>query len=198
MKPILPILTGIVLGAVSTSLHAALFSLQPPTQSVAVGATIEISVNVSGLGAGAAPSLSVFDLDLTYDAAVLQFDSLAFGDPGLGDQLDLAALGSLKGSDGSLAGVVNHFEVSFDPPALLDSSQPGAFTLSVIRFTALSLGNSPLGLVVKEVGDALGDPLAVSVESGSVTVVPEPTATGLVLAFGLSTWAVFARRRSRR
>ena len=202
MKTIAPVLAGIVLAAVSVSLQAALLTIQPPTKSVAVGVTFEVAVTVSGLGVGAAPSLSVFDLDLTYDAGLLQFDSLTFGDPVLGDQLDLStpAQGTLTASGSPVPGVVNHFELSFDAPATLDSLQPDAFTLSVFRFTALSAGVSPLDLVVNSFGDSPGAPLDATVQGGSVTVtvVPEPTLTGLVFALGPATWVVLRRRKARR
>lgn len=197
MKTNIPVLAGFLLGAVPAATQAALLSLHPDPASVGVGASVEVALTVSGLGAGSAPSLSVFDVDLTYDPAVLQFDSVAFGDPVLGDQLDLSGLGTITGLDGSVAGAVNHFEVSLDLPADLDALQAGAFTLSVFRFTALSPGVSPLNLSINSLGDALGDPLGAQWEGARLTVIPEPASAGLWFAIGSAAWIVFRRGRAR-
>jgi hypothetical protein len=176
------------LGSVLSSAQAAVLRVEPPGQSILPGATVQLALTVSGLGAGTAPSLGVFDLDLSYNAAVLQFDSVSFGDPTLGDQLDLMGFGSLTAVDASVAGVVNLFELSLDLAGDLDFLQAEAFTLSVFTFTALGPGVSALALGIHSLGDSLGDPLAASATGGSVTVVPEPAMSGLVLALGAIAW----------
>lgn len=197
MKNITPVLTSVLLAGVLLSIQAAMISFQPASQSVAVGSTLNVALTVSGLGSGAAPSLSVFDLDVSYDASVLQFNSFALGDPGLGDQLDLSGSGSISEFDGSVPGLVNLMELSMDPVATLDSLQPGAFILGVFSFTALSPGVSPLGTSVNAFGDSLGDPMAADVPGGNVTVVPEPTVTGLLFAAGSAMWVALLRRHRR-
>jgi hypothetical protein len=188
---------AVLLSSALTSASAAVLSLQPPAQAVLPGAPVQVTLTVSGLGAGTAPSLGVFDLDLLYDPAVLQFDSVRFGDPTLGDQLDLLGFGSVTAVDSAVAGVVNHFELSSDLPGDLDFLQAGAFTLSVFNFTALAPGVAALDLVIHSFGDSLGDPLAASVADGGVTVVPEPAATGLAVALGAVAWVRFRRQHSR-
>lgn len=69
--------------------------------------------------------------------------------------------------------------------------------MSVFNFTALAPGVSGLDLVIHSFGGSLGDPLAASVTGGSVTVVPEPAATGLAVALGAIAWVGFRRRRAR-
>lgn len=189
--------TAVVLISALTSAQAAVLSLDPPGQSVLPGATVQIALTVSGLGTGTAPSLGVFDLDLSYDAAVLQFDSVSFGDPTLGDQLDLMGFGSVTAVDSAVAGVVNHLELSLDSAGDLDFLQAEAFTLSVFTFTALAPGFSALEVVVHAFGDSLGDPLPASVSGGSVTVVPEPSAASLALALGAIAWAGVRRIQGR-
>jgi hypothetical protein len=199
MKTYFPILTAISLTGVLAPLQAALISVEPVSQTVAVGAPVQVAVTVSGLASGAAPSLSAFDLDLTYDPTVLQFTSLTFGDPVLGDQLDLSAppLGTVTGYDALVPGLVNHFELSLDSVPTLDSLQAGDFKLTVFHFTALAPGVSPLSVAVNSFGDALGDPLPTTVAGGNVTVVPEPEAAELLFAAGLTAWVVVRRGRNR-
>lgn len=186
---------AVLLSSVLSSAQAAVLSVEPPGQSVLPGATVQIALTVSGLGAGTAPSLGVFDLDLSYNAAVLQFDSVSFGDPTLGDQLDLKGFGSVTAVDSAVAGVVNHFELSSDSPGDLDFLQAGAFTLGVFTFTALGPGVSGLDLVIHAFGDSLGDRLSATVTGGRVTVVPEPAATRFAVALGAVAWVGFRRMR---
>ena len=197
MKTTRRIPAAVLLSSVLSSAQAAVLSVEPPGQAVLPGATVQLALTVSGLGVGTAPSPGVFDLDLSYDAAVLQFDSVSFGDPTLGDQLDLMGFGSMTAMDASVAGVLNLFELSLDSPGDLDFLQAEAFTLSVFTFTALAPGVSGLDLAIHSFGDSLGDPLRASVTGGNVTVVPEPAASGLVLAVGAIAWAGVRRIRGR-
>jgi hypothetical protein len=193
--------TGLLLLSESTELRATVISFEPSSQVVPAGSAVQVNLVISGLGLGTAPSLGVFDLDVTYDASILTFNSAIFGDPTLGDQLDLAGFGPITAVDSSVLGVVNHFELSLDTPAYLDSLQADTFTLSVFTFTALAPGFSPLNIVINALGDALGDPIPASVVSGGITVggvnaVPEASGGEWVLAIGaifLSTR--FMRRR---
>jgi hypothetical protein len=52
-----------------------------------------LNIFISGLGDGTAPSLSTFDLDISFDPTILAFSTAVFGDPILGDQLDIWGLG---------------------------------------------------------------------------------------------------------
>jgi hypothetical protein len=178
---------GLLLISEITSLQAAVIGFQPSSSVVPAGSTVQIELAISGLGLGTAPSLGVFDLDVTYDPSILSFDAVAFGDPGLGDELDLGGFGSVTGFDSSAPGVINHFELSLDTPADLDNLQADAFTLSVFSFTALAPGFSSLDIVINALGDSLGDPLSASVLSGGVTAittVPEAPGGEWALALG--------------
>ncbi len=166
--------------------QAIILSFAPATQNASVGFPTDVAVVISGLGNGAAPSLSAFDLDVDFDSNVLSFLGVTFGDPVLGDQLDLFALGSLAGTTSGL-GVVNLFELSLDSPADLDALQAGSFTLATLTFDTLAAGFSPLGISVNALGDANGNPLTATIAGGSVTAagagaVPEPASLLLVFA----------------
>src|SRR5262245_32346006 len=58
---------------------AASIGLSPSFQSAPIGNTIAVDVTIAGLG-GAPPTLSAFDLDITFDPGVLAFVSVLFGD----------------------------------------------------------------------------------------------------------------------
>ena len=172
--------------------NAILIEFDPVSQTVPVGDTAEVALVISGLGIGIAPSLSIFDMDITFDSALLGFSSAVYGDPVLGDQLDLFA-GSVISTTPS-AGSVNLFELSLDGPWDLDDLQAGSFTLATLFFNTLAVGASPLEITINALGDAWGDPLTATVVDGSISPVPEP-ATILLLASGMAGMGVFGRRR---
>ena len=181
---------------VATPASASTITFQPQVQSVAAGSAVDVALVISDLVAGAGPSLSTFDLEISFNEAVLSFAGAAFGDPVLGDQLDLAGFGTIT-SAASVAGVVSLFELSFDLPGDLETLQAGSFVLATLTFNATAAGVSPLGITVVALGDAVGDPLAADVVDGSIEVtgasVPEPGLLVLLLG-GLAGVASSARR----
>jgi hypothetical protein len=181
---------GIFTFLISASAAQALtIEISPPAQTVSVGSIFSVDVGISGLGFSSAPSLSTFDLDISFDPTIIGFNSISFGDPVLGDQLDLFGFGSLTSFDNSLPGIVNMFELSFDLPSELDAFQADSFTLATLTFDALSAGTSFLGIPFMILGDSFGSPLAASSIAGTATVsptatVPEP-GTIVLLVLGL-------------
>lgn len=191
-------LGAICLFATALPSYALSISLTPTTQTVDVGQTLQFDLVVSGLGAGVASSLGTYDVDIGFDPGILGFTSAVFGDPILGNQLDLFGFGSLNAITAGV-GTVNLFELSFDDPADLNSLQAENFTLATLSFTALTAGTSSLSINVNTIGDALGDPLTADVVDARATVnqtnpIPEPNGLALAIAGLLALAAIRARR----
>jgi hypothetical protein len=172
--------------------------LIPTSQDATPGGFVDVQLSISGLGASSAPSLSVYDIDLLFNFSVISVTNVTFGDPGLGNQLNLAGAGVFSVSDNSVPGQLNLLEVSFNTPAELDSTQAPSFILATIQFQALNFGVSNIVLSINSLGDSIGDPLTAEVFGGSInvngsTAIPEPSTVLLVL-MGLGTIAVWKRR----
>ena len=181
------VLASLLLFIPATS-QGILIGFDPMSQVVPVGDTVDVELFISGLGDYSPDSLGTFDLDISFDSAVLGFNSVAFGDPDpmLGDQLDLFGLGSITSFDDTVSGVVNLFELSLDLASDLDTLQAGSFTLATLTFDTLAIvGTSSLEITSCVLGDAWGLPLDADVQSGSISPVPEP-ATLLLVGSGVA------------
>jgi hypothetical protein len=174
---------------------AASITLSPATLAPPSGSTFSLDVVVSGLGAGVAPSLGAFDLDVAYDPAQLTFSGASFG-TFLGTPPGEAITDVLPG-----AGSVNLAEVSLLAPAALDGMQPASFTVATLQFVALSEIPSVVSVSSGLLSDAFGAPIGIeSLASATVSptsAVPEPGAF-LLYAAGLVVVArsSLLRRRS--
>lgn len=209
-KAILGIVIG--LGAWGISIEPAesiSLTLTPTKQEITIGEVLSLDIAIVDLGNLLAPSVSTFDFDLSFDSNVLEFKELTFGDPLLGDQIDLSGdarqfteLGIFDavGFSEPGPGVVNLFEVSLDFPQDLESEQPDDFVLATLDFTALYAGNNNFDLTVNTLGDSEGNPLALdAINNSSVLVtdtpsksVPEPTASwlGLLSFLVVGGWGI--------
>jgi hypothetical protein len=177
---------------------AVLISVGPATQTQNLGSAVSAELFVSGLNDGAAPSLGAFDIDVTYDPFILSFTGATFGDPGLGDQLDLFGLGSVTGVTPG-AGSINLFEISLDSVDDLDNLQVGGFAIATLTFSGIEAGTSSLDITINALSDAIGDPLAGTTAPGAITIqrantVSEPATLSLVALALL--WIAGTRFRS--
>lgn len=170
--------------AVAVNATASQIQIVPSSTLVSTGDTVTTDISISGLGNGT--SLGVFDLSLLYQNP-FAFSFVNFGDPLLGDQLNLSGFGTLTDSTNT-AGSLHLFELSFDDPATLNSLQAASFTLARVGFTALGPGTGLFSLSNVVLGDAIGNPLvpdsvvgaSVTVGGGPGSAVPEPSTFVLV------------------
>ena len=93
-QSLLSLAAGIALLLLSLPAQAITIGFSPVMQDVFLGETFDVELVISGLGEYAADSLGAFDLDVNFHPEILAFNSATFGDPVLGDQLDLWELGS--------------------------------------------------------------------------------------------------------
>lgn len=145
-------------------------------EPVQVGDSINIDINISGLGSGSSPSLGSYDLDILFDDSHLSFSNAMFGDPVLGNQLDIFAFAA-NPSDAYLSedGIINIYEISFDEIADLNDFQADSFTLATLVFDVLKEDSSQIDFIINELGDAEANLLTANSISSVVTTVPVPT-----------------------
>ena len=199
------LLAGLMLGGCSTlSAGIITISVVPPSQSVALGSPVSVSLQITGLGNLTAPSLGAFDINLNFDPTILSFNSAVYGDPIFGDQLDPTGLGNTLNFSSPGFGTVELFDLSLDSASQLNSLQPATFILGTLVFDTIGTGTSSLDLTLNSLGDADGNSLSASIQNGSADVnpastVPEPS-SALLLAGGSMVIVIRTRwscRRSR-
>jgi hypothetical protein len=166
----------------------------PQSQTADIGDTVTELVRIAHLRPN---TLSTFDVDIVFQPLVLQFASLAFGDPVTGDQLDPSKLGvitKIQNAPGHLQAV----ELSLNNPDALDDFQRGSFVLFVATFDVVALGTSPITPTIKVLGNSIGNPLHATVNPGQVIVtsitIPEPP-TALLTTCGLAALMLMLTRR---
>lgn len=152
----------------------------PMSQTVASGQPVNVDVVISGLGPlFGPPSVGAFDLDVSFNPAILSPTQVAFGEflgnPNTGEALTVSQF---------TPGVIDFAAVSLLSPEGLDALQPDRFSLAILSFNSLALGTSPLSFSQVIVADAFGKTLDTDSRAGSVNVAPEPSSL-LLVASGL-------------
>ena len=171
-------------------------SISPDTQSVSLGSPVSFAVDISGLGSGTA--LSAYDVSIGFDPTLLSYTQTNFGDPLLGDQLDLAKSGLNGPSATPSTGSVDLIEFSLDSTATLNAQQAGSFTLATLSFDTLAAGTSALSLTVNSLSDAYGNTIAYSsLNNGSVNIPSAVPLPGGLLLF-MSGWSALLLAQRRR
>jgi hypothetical protein len=166
--------------------------------TVTLGTTAAVTLDITGLGSGTA--LGTFDVNVGFDPGILGFASATYGDPSLGDQLDLESFGTFTNTTPGI-GTVEVFELSLDSPSVLARSQATSFALVTLDFNTLGPGQSALSISINALGDQNGNSLNATAIDGTVTVnpstvvAPEP---GTVLLLGSGLLALVGAARKRR
>lgn len=110
----------------------------PSSQTTNLGSQVTIDLVVSDLGNNTAPSLGAFDVVLGFDADIIAFESLEFG-----DQLNpSSSVFPFRGETFIPPDSINLFEISGESSADLIEFQPSSFTLATFIFEAVDLGTS--------------------------------------------------------
>ena len=138
-----------------------------------------MDVRISGLGNYAYPALGAWDVTLTYDPSVASATSVLFGN---------YLSPSLRGSDLSLPGQADIFEVSFALPEDLLAQQPDSFLLATVGFTGLEDGLLNVNLSYVDLAD----------ENGQTIPVPDSASTFVLLTLsclGLWGWRRVSDRK---
>lgn len=192
------------------SAQSLVIQIVPSSPTITVGTMFNLDLVISDLGNLVPPSLSTFDINVTFDSTILAIETTDSDGDSVIDSVTLDPSGQLDlfGSgfnfvfaDLLAPGTLNLFELSFDLPGDLGSLQAGQFTLASMTFKANTVGVNTFQLTVNSLGDALGDSLepalqplptaVVTVQNGTITV-PEPS-SGLLILAGL--WTLYWRRK---
>ena len=159
---------------INTPAYAVSIGFDPVSSSVTLGDSFDVDIVISGLGDGAAPSVSAFDIDVSYDSTVLDATAVIFG-----TLLDDLFFPSFQDAIFN-PGFVDIAELSLLFSDELDALQPGNFTLATLTFDAIGIGDSLLNIPTEDMGpivgldikDALGIELDVISIAAEVTVEP--------------------------
>ena len=178
----------------------------PPTPGTLFpGSSIYLSVGMSGLTAGSFPSVTAFDLDISFDPTKLSFLSASFLPvTGFAESscppVPFNPLCEAIVSITSTSNRVTLAATSLLAPAVIDATQPAAAAIALVRFLAISEGSSSVffsGLDVAGTGPVGEVALAVTASAplSFLVTIPEP-GTGSLLSLGLVAMAWIRRRRA--
>lgn len=165
-----------VLSALAGGAGAATIGFSPASQQASLGDSVSFDIVVSELEG---EIVSSYDLDVSFDAAVLAVTGVLFttalGDPDLFDVL--------LGFDTTTPGLADLSALSLLDDADLLALQGGdSVTLATLDFTVVGPGTSSLSFLFdppNEITGANGALLVVTSASG--TLVPEPSSALLLL-----------------
>jgi hypothetical protein len=184
---------SLLLALLAGPASAITLSFAPSQQTLGLNQTTTVDLQISGLGNGVAPSLGAYDINLTFDPAIVAL----VGAPVFGNGLNVLGLGSFNGYATATASV-EVWDISLDSVADLNSLQADAFTLATLSFQAVGYGTGALGIDVIQLGDAAGAPLSYQSAAGAITVpAAEPPAVA-VFALSLAALALSRRPRAKR
>lgn len=179
--------------------QAVVMDIVPNLLTSNTGASVEMDIEISGLGDFAPDSLGVFEFNIAFDSSRLSVDSFLLG-PLLGDFDFFEAADFSFGDLGG--GALNLAVLSFLTPTELDALQPERFSLATVVFDVIDLetGTSTTVMIdaVLALGDAFGAALPLDAVGNATirnpaVVIPEPAALAL-LGLGITALLLVRRR----
>lgn len=187
---------------IHTPAHAISIGFDPVSSSVTLDDSFDVDIVISGLGDGEEASVSAFDIDVSYDSAVLDATAVIFG--------SLLGGGPLLSFQDAIfnPGFVDIAELSLLSSLDLDALQASSFTLATVTFHAIGIGDSLLNIPTEDmlpivgldIKDAFGFELDVTSIAANVTVepraVPVPGALPLLVIGLVSLMGRICRKAS--
>src|SRR4030095_3177757 len=149
-----------------------LFTVIPSAPLVGTSAVLFLNVSIQ-FSALVAQPLAEYDVTLAFDPALLAHISTNYGDPVLGDQLELNQPSIKLQPPNVGSGTVEIAEISTDSEDDLNTLQLDRFIIAVLHLKPLGVGISPLTLTVNAAGDPMGNAVQTSVLNSSVQTIPE-------------------------
>lgn len=149
-------------------------------------------------------SLYAFNVNVLYDASRFDVVAVQFGDPVLGNQLELTGPSPFTHSAGGSPGSLTLFDWSQDSASAIDNLQESSFRLATVRFEADASASGSAGFDPYACAGCLNRPgggavpvdglvgFTASIQGGST--MPEPGAA-LLFAVGMGVVALRARRQ---
>lgn len=171
---------GVALGAailtvMGTANASTVLNISPPNQTVALGSTITVDVNVSGVA-----DLYGYQFDLSFNPSVLAAISSTEGS-------FLTTGGAtffIPGTNDNVGGAVSG---TADTLLTAISGVTGSGTLAMFTFTAIGSGASTISIQNVTLLDSGLNSITNTTMDGSITVAPVPLpASFLLLATGLA------------
>jgi hypothetical protein len=167
---------------VDDSAHAVTIGFDPSAATIASGGSLPLNLQATGLGGTPTSVIGGFDLFVSWDPAVLNFNAATLGSA-LGT-IPAQAITAITPTTAS----VELFENSLLDPTSLAALQNGTAVLANLSWNVLTAQTSQVS-ISGLVSDALGNALSVQFQSAQLIPVPEPD-TALLFVFGFLGFVV--------
>jgi hypothetical protein len=158
---------------------AVVVNFFPSTTSIGLGSNFDVDVMIFGLDS---TDLAAYWLDIGFNDNALDYEGVSFG----------SELGYPDDSTTDVLSATGFVSIAEASELLNFNSQPDAFTLFTLTFSAQAIGSSAFSFLTVDLSDPYANPIAAS-GGGDVNVAPIPGAMWL-LASGLIGLIGFRRR----
>lgn len=217
IKRVMVVACAVAACLVSQQARAASISIETQVSPPMLGEHGFVFLNFSGFGDPGFPNLGAFDINLSFDSSILEPNRVTFfgalGDPDTrtfvynAGSYTPATPGAGEAITGAFAGMgeTQVFDVSLLEDSLatcifctgpyLEDLQSSPFFGVGFIFNTLAVGTSPLAVQINGLSDGNGNALMATTSGGSLTVVPVPEPSTMLLVLGAMPWVVSRARR---